>query len=494
MWSVSFADWVNKHLSKVCVGMLENVDPCDAQQEAGPERLVVAERRPSAQWRPRSALLQFRALTYLLLADALAIVAGFGLAAALRTAPSRELGWLIFVLVLVPTYGLFASNFKAFEVATLQDPFRAIRRSLQAFALAIGSVTLVIFYLKSSTIFPRLTIGVGSGLSLALLAGVRYAFVRHLVRIVGGNPFSSVLLYDPDITPPRGNFSMIMAAESYFDPEEHDPHMYDRLATLIASADRVVVACTPERRRAWAAALRGANVQGEIIVPELAIMSPLGFGPDRDNPTMIVATGPLGLGDRIIKRLFDIVVAGSALLCMLPLLVVTALAVRLTSEGPILFRQVRIGRGNQMFEVLKFRSMYVQQLDSAGHRSASRDDDRITPVGRIIRGTSLDELPQLINVLRGDMSIVGPRPHALGSRAADKLFWEVDQRYWDRHAAKPGLTGLAQVRGFRGATVIEDDLRNRLKADLEYLENWSIWRDLKIIFLTARVIFHRNAY
>lgn len=474
--------------------MLGNVDPCDARHSVAAETHQVTERRSGAQWRPRTALLQFRALSYLMLADTLAVVAGFGVAAALRTAPSRELGWLIFVLVLVPTYGLFASNFKAFEIATLQDPFRAIRRSLQGFALAIGSVTLVIFYLKSSTIFPRLTIGVGSALSAAFLAGIRYAFVRHLTQLIGGNPFSSVLLYDPGVAIPRGNYSMVMAAESYFDPEEHDPHMYDRLATLIASADRVVVACTPQRRSAWAAALRGANVQGEIIVPELAVMAPLGFGPDRSTPTVIVATGPLDLGDRLVKRLFDLVVAGVALLCMLPLLAITALAVRLTSEGPILFRQVRIGRGNQMFEVLKFRSMYVQQLDGAGHRSASRDDDRITPVGRMIRRTSLDELPQLINVLKGDMSIVGPRPHALGSRAADKLFWEVDQRYWDRHAAKPGLTGLAQVRGFRGATLIEDDLRNRLQADLEYLENWSIWRDLKIIFLTVRVIFHHNAF
>ncbi|MCE3544360.1 sugar transferase, partial [Escherichia coli] len=112
--------------------------------------------------------------------------------------------------------------------------------------------------------------------------------------------------------------------------------------------------------------------------------------------------------------MFDIAVASAALLCLLPLLVLTAITVRMNSPGPILFKQVRIGRGNQMFQMLKFRSMYVQQLDGAGHRSASRDDDRITKVGRIIRKTSIDELPQLINVLKGDMSIVGPRPHALG--------------------------------------------------------------------------------
>ena len=147
-----------------------------------------------------------------------------------------------------------------------------------------------------------------------------------------------------------------------------------------------------------------------------------------------------------------------------------------------------------MFKVFKFRSMRANLSDILGHRSATRDDDRITRIGRIIRSTSIDELPQLFNVIKGDMSIVGPRPHALGSRAAEKLFWEVDQRYWHRHAARPGLTGLAQVRGFRGATIEEKDLRNRLQADLEYVENWSIWRDIKIIFLTFRVILHRNAF
>jgi lipopolysaccharide/colanic/teichoic acid biosynthesis glycosyltransferase len=147
-----------------------------------------------------------------------------------------------------------------------------------------------------------------------------------------------------------------------------------------------------------------------------------------------------------------------------------------------------------MFKVLKFRSMRVEKSDGEGQTSASREDDRITRVGKFIRKTSIDELPQLINVLVGDMSCVGPRPHALGSRAEDKLFWEIDERYWHRHAAKPGLTGLAQVRGFRGATVRESDLTYRLQADLEYLSHWSIWKDIKIMVMTLGVLVHKNAY
>lgn len=137
--------------------------------------------------------------------------------------------------------------------------------------------------------------------------------------------------------------------------------------------------------------------------------------------------------------------------------------------------------------------MRSEQSDHAGRQFASRDDDRITRVGRFLRRTSIDELPQLLNVLEGDMSLVGPRPHALGSLAGDKLFWQVDHRYWLRDALKPGITGLAQVRGFRGATDCEEDLEQRLAADLEYLRDWSLWREIHILASTALVVTHRNA-
>jgi lipopolysaccharide/colanic/teichoic acid biosynthesis glycosyltransferase len=142
----------------------------------------------------------------------------------------------------------------------------------------------------------------------------------------------------------------------------------------------------------------------------------------------------------------------------------------------------------------KFRSMRVAAADREGQTSARREDDRITRVGALIRRTSIDELPQLINVLKGEMSIVGPRPHALGSQAGTKLFWEIDQRYWTRHALKPGLTGLAQVRGLRGATDLEADLSRRLVADLEYVDGWSLGRDVRIVLRTLSVLTHDRAY
>jgi lipopolysaccharide/colanic/teichoic acid biosynthesis glycosyltransferase len=171
-----------------------------------------------------------------------------------------------------------------------------------------------------------------------------------------------------------------------------------------------------------------------------------------------------------------------------------AAAIRIESPGPALFRQVRMGRGNRLFEILKFRTMRCEAADEAGARSASRGDDRVTRVGRLLRRTSIDELPQLINVLRGEMSIVGPRPHALGTRAENQLFWSIDEHYFDRHAIKPGITGLAQVRGFRGATEKKADVTERVRADLEYIDGWHIGRDIAIMLRTAAVLVHPNAF
>lgn len=444
--------------------------------------------------RPHPATLRLRSIALLAVIDLLSILVGFGVAIVTRTAFFGGTQWQLLLFTLLPLYFLAGVNNHAYASDNLQHPFRAVRRGLQAMTVALAATLLVGFSLKASESMPRLVATFGFFLSSGLMLVGRYFFARHFEVIIGGNPFNVILLCDGDQPAPPGPFSVVVAADARFDPEADDPVMYDRLAKTLQGADRVVIACSAERRGAWAHALKGVSVQGEIIVPELASLAPLGVASYGGAPTMVVSAGPLGLVDRVIKRCFDLILAGGAVLLLSPLFLAAAIVIKLDSRGPVLFRQTRIGRDNELFEVLKFRSMRADLADGAGHRSAARDDDRITRVGRFIRSTSIDELPQLLNVLRGDMSIVGPRPHALGSRAADKLFWEVDQRYWHRHAAKPGLTGLAQVRGFRGATLMEADLANRLQADLEYLENWTIWRDVKIILLTFRVILHRNAF
>lgn len=223
-------------------------------------------------------------------------------------------------------------------------------------------------------------------------------------------------------------------------------------------------------------------------------MGAVGLNEVGDRDTLLVSRGPLSLTNRVKKRAFDLVVAISALIFLSPLLLGVAIAIKLESRGPVFFKQRRVGKSNGFFEILKFRSMRVEMSDPDGNRSAARDDDRITRVGRFIRSSSIDELPQLINVLRGDMSIVGPRPHALGSLAGDALFWEVSHEYWVRHALKPGITGLAQIRGFRGATNKRSDLEQRLQSDLEYVHGWRLSRDIGILLGTLKVLVHPNAY
>jgi lipopolysaccharide/colanic/teichoic acid biosynthesis glycosyltransferase len=273
-----------------------------------------------------------------------------------------------------------------------------------------------------------------------------------------------------------------------------DPYMLDRLGTVLQDYDRVTIVCAPEHKVEWARALKGVNIVGEIVMPEIAALGPLTTRQRGGVTTLVVSWGPLNRANRVKKRALDLAVAIPALILISPLLVIVALAIKLDSAGPVFFRQERMGRGNRIFRILKFRSMRVETTDANGARSASRDDDRITRVGRFIRATSIDELPQLINVLSGEMSLVGPRPHALGSTAGDELFWRVDRQYWHRHALKPGITGLAQIRGFRGATNTKRDILDRLEADLEYQHGWSLLRDVSILARTAQVLVHRNAY
>jgi polysaccharide biosynthesis protein PslA len=208
----------------------------------------------------------------------------------------------------------------------------------------------------------------------------------------------------------------------------------------------------------------------------------------------MVSRGQLGIGDRIKKRLFDLAIAVPALIFLAPLLLTVAIMIKLDSPGPVFFRQTRVGKNNVPFRIFKFRSMRQEVCDAQGRQSTLRDDDRISRFGSFIRRTSIDEIPQLLNVVRGEMSIVGPRPHALGSTADNQLFWEISSKYWERHFLKPGITGLAQIRGYRGATETREDLTKRLQSDLEYLEHWSVWRDLAIVSATLAVLIHPNAY
>lgn len=184
------------------------------------------------------------------------------------------------------------------------------------------------------------------------------------------------------------------------------------------------------------------------------------------------------------KRLFDIAGAAGALALLSPLLAAIALTIKFSSPGPVFFTQLRYGRNNHRFRIYKFRTMYTHMGDASGVKQTVAGDPRVTPIGRFLRRTSLDELPQLINVLIGDMSLVGPRPHVPGMQAASTLYESLVPYYFQRHTIKPGITGLAQVSGCRGSTQSAHLAISRVDYDLDYIERWSLWLDIKIIWWT----------
>lgn len=208
-------------------------------------------------------------------------------------------------------------------------------------------------------------------------------------------------------------------------------------------------------------------------------------------PVLTLSETPLTGVHLLAKTIEDMVLALIILIFISPILLLVAIAVKLDSPGPVFFRQNRAGWGGKTFRIWKFRSMYVHQPESGKLEQAKKNDPRITRVGAFIRKTSLDELPQIFNVLMGDMSLVGPRPHAIQH---DEEYSLRISDYFARHNIKPGITGLAQVRGLRGETADIDQMAQRVEADIEYINNWSVWLDLAILVRTVTALTGRNAY
>ncbi len=218
---------------------------------------------------------------------------------------------------------------------------------------------------------------------------------------------------------------------------------------------------------------------------------------DRVGPNAVIKIGsrPLTEWESLQKAVFDWTIAAILLIAALPFLGLVALAIRLDSPGPILFRQPRLGFNNNMFDVFKFRTMFHHLADMKADRQTTKNDARVTRIGRILRKTSLDEVPQLLNVLRGEMSLVGPRPHAPNTKAGNQLFHDAVADYALRHRVKPGITGWAQVNGWRGETRTLEQIEQRVAHDLFYIDNWSFLLDIKIMVLTAlRELHSKTAY
>lgn len=430
----------------------------------------------------------------LVILDCITIFSGFSIAAFAGGASWMSPGGPNLLYLLVPLYALLAINRSAYTIDALGSLAESLRRSLTALFVTMLIMLMFGFFFKAETLVARLPFAVGIATAGLFMAGARVSFYYYTRKRTGDELTDELLIVDGVEYPGHTRGTIVDARVEAIEPDLHNPKMLSRLASYIHGFDRVVVACPEERQRAWSLLLKGSAIRGEILLFQANPLGAIGLSQYQGRDTLVVSRGSLSVTNRAKKRALDLVVTVPALILLAPLFLIVAIAIKIESQGPIFFRQQRIGRSNQLFNILKFRSMRAEDCDAEGNRSTERDDDRITRVGAFIRRTSIDELPQLINVLRGDMSLVGPRPHALGSLAGNKLFWEIDEQYWVRHALKPGITGLAQIRGYRGSTLLREDLENRLKADLEYVHGWRLWRDISILFTTAKVLAHRNAF
>ena len=224
-------------------------------------------------------------------------------------------------------------------------------------------------------------------------------------------------------------------------------------------------------------------------------LSPRAYSHLGDLPLLSVFDRPLSGWSLFLKETMDRIIASLALVALSPVMAAVALAVKLESKGPVIFRQKRYGFNNELIEVYKFRSMYADKSDATASRLVTKGDSRVTRVGRIIRKTSLDELPQLFNVITGQLSLVGPRPHATQAKAADALYEQVVDGYFARHKVKPGITGWAQINGWRGETDTAEKIQQRVKYDLNYIDRWSLGFDLLILAKTPLALLKsENAY
>jgi Undecaprenyl-phosphate glucose phosphotransferase len=339
---------------------------------------------------------------------------------------------------------------------------------------------------------------------LALKALSQRQIIGRRMAVLGANDMSARLLRQiardrPYFTEVEGVFA---THDEHFDPEWEGVPVLGGIQQLLETAraghiDDIVVA------RPWATdPLMTDTIEKlkELPVNVYLASELVGFdltfkpilGTSSQLPVFEVTQRPIAGWSSAAKKLLDYLLASLGLLILSPLLLLVALAIKLDSPGPVFFMQPRLGFNNKPFAIYKFRSMYHRDIPEARVQQATRRDPRVTRIGRIIRATSIDELPQLLNVLNGTMSLVGPRPHALSH---NEEYANQIRGYFARHKVKPGITGWAQVNGLRGEITDIDLMRARVEHDVFYTENWSLFFDLKIIVMTALVVLvQKTAY
>jgi Undecaprenyl-phosphate glucose phosphotransferase len=390
---------------------------------------------------------------------------------------------------------------------------------LLAWMLVMALLIVIAFVAKNSTWFSRGWVILWFALGCVGLLWVRLALRILLARwselgrltktiaIVGATPVASRLI-DTLRHLPAGEVELVGIYDDRAEPQDGAMSAVTfrgNVDNLLVDArqmriDQIVVALPWSEeaeiiallKRLWALPV-DIRLAPDLVGFRLAHCS---FGTIGNVPVINVFDRPLADEKMLLKRFEDYAVASLMLLLLSPIMLLVAALVKLSSRGPVFFSQPRYGFNNQRINVYKFRTMYSDYVEPPGVlNQARREDPRVTPLGRFLRRTSLDELPQLFNVLNGTMSLVGPRPHADGTRAADVLFEDAVAEYAARHRVKPGLTGWAQVNGWRGETDTLEKIQRRVEHDLFYIENWSLRLDMKILLLTlGEVLRRRNAW
>jgi Undecaprenyl-phosphate glucose phosphotransferase len=435
-----------------------------------------------------------------------------------------QLGWQPAYALVIPTGSILAvmalEALGLYDLAALRRPLAQAPRLLAGWTLAFLIAFAIGFFLKLEGVFSRVFAASWHITGLMLLIGARAALAWRLEQltragrldrrtaIVGGGAEAAALLQALR-QEPGSDIRVIGLFDDRWD--ERSPDVVSGVAKLgnvddmvgysrHARLDLVLFSLPVVAEARILTMLKKLSVL-PVDIRLAAHTQRLRFRPRNYSyvaglPVFDMADKPIADWDFVQKWLFDKLVGGLLLILLSPVMLAVALAVKLTSRGPVLFRQKRYGFNNELIEVYKFRSMYTDRSDAAADRLVTRDDPRVTPVGRFIRRASLDELPQLFNVVfKGNLSIVGPRPHALHAKAENRLYDQVVDGYFARHRVKPGITGWAQVNGWRGETDTEEKIQQRVAFDLAYIENWSLWFDLLIVLRTPLTLLKaENAY
>jgi putative colanic acid biosynthesis UDP-glucose lipid carrier transferase len=448
------------------------------------------------------------------LVDAAAVAGGLALAIWIARLPARE--------YLLPGAIAIIIHYLVAEIAGTYRSWQGVSGNREAYAklstwgLAFLLVAAIGFATQRLEDYPRLLLGtwlLGTAMFMVMGSGIlrllqRSYWLRGLntkpCAIVGVTELGIQLAHNMLATPELG-----LKLAGYYDdrPPERGPQLPPGLKQRIGDIDDLVADAKAgfidriyitfpmrgEDRIRGVLTMLADTTASVYIVPDFFVFQMLHsrWTDIGGLPVVSVFENPLYGVDGLAKRAFDLIVSALLLLVLAIPMTIVALAIKLTSRGPVFFRQRRYGLDGQEILVWKFRSMTVCE-DGHNVAQATRSDSRVTRVGAIIRRTSIDELPQLFNVFAGSMSLVGPRPHAT---AHNEQYRKLIEGYMLRHKVKPGITGLAQIRGWRGETDTLEKMQRRVECDHEYIREWSLWLDIKILFRTAFVVLKReNAY